>query len=165
MITIKRPPVVREDGTIAIQLTKGYVAVIDACDAHLAEFNWSAMTTAQNNTYAFHRGRLLHRMVMGVETFGHEVEVDHKNGDTLDCRRANLRCVSPTVNRRNRGAQSNNKSGFVGVHYSTHDKRWRAGIEGVHLGSFMTAGEANEARLKAERVFWGIEPQREGAHK
>ncbi|MFD1755949.1 HNH endonuclease [Rufibacter sediminis] len=38
----------------------------------------------------------LHRFIMGAPE---DLEVDHKNHQTLDCRRENLECITPEVNK------------------------------------------------------------------
>lgn len=181
MATLKRPPVFRKDGTIEIHLTQGYIALIDAQDAHLAAFNWcAAVNRVTGKVYAARnvpsvngKGKstllLLHKAVMEVEIssdikLSHTVEIDHENGDTLDCRRGNLRETTPTGNRRNRGAQRNSRSGHMGVYEDRRYGTWRASIDGEHLGSFHWIEDAIAARLAAEKERWGIEPRRAAAH-
>lgn len=169
----KRPPVFREDGTIEIHLTRGHVAIIDADDAHLAFYNWSANVTPQGKVYAqrsLEPGVAigLHREILGLPP-GRDPEVDHKDGESLNCRRQNLRVVSVSGNRQNKSALRNNTSGFMGVTFNKRYGTWSAtiGVSGKrkYLGSFATAGQANAARLAAERKLWGIHPQREKAHE
>lgn len=168
MTNPKRPPVFREDGTIEIFLTRGFVAVIDGADAHLAKLNWLTVYSMAGKAYAGRRApgqsklQLLHRVILGLTD--RAVLCDHKNGDNMDCRRDNLRAVTPTINGRNKGLSKSNKSGFVGVSLRAKSGKWRATIDRKHLGTFQTAEEANKARLKAEREKWGIEPQRAKDH-
>jgi hypothetical protein len=59
---------------IEIQLTKGYVAIVDDEDADLAEFKWTALTTEQGKVYAIRtvgtsgkpnrKHFLLHRVIL-----------------------------------------------------------------------------------------------------
>lgn len=84
---------------------------------------------------------LLHRLIAGAS--GNEI-VDHRNGDKLDQRRANLRKCTNTENLRNRKRHANNRSGYKGVYFSKG--KWRAQIrcdgEKHNLGSHASPEEA-----------------------
>lgn len=161
---------------IEIQLTKGYVAIIDDEDAHLAEFKWCACVDPTGIVYAIRSARSengsrqtirLHRVVLG---FGRgDPLVDHRDGNGLNCRRANLRPSTSTVNSRNRREKGNSSSPYSGVYLYKKNGRWLAviGMHGKikHLGYFDTQQEALSARLNAEKSLWGIEPQREFRHE
>ena len=164
--------------TIEIPLTKGYVAIIDDEDAHLAEFKWSARVHKNGTVYANRTHRVsegfrgpigLHRCVMGL--LPGDPMVDHIDGDGLNCRRSNLRLANNKINGRNlaSGARKHNKaSPYLGVHQAKNDGKFVAQIrvngKAKHLGRFHTAEDANVARLKAERELWGIQPRRAKAH-
>lgn len=96
------------------------------------------------------RGVYLHRVITNAYK---GKMVDHKNGDTLDNRKCNLRLVSPKGNAQNRAISSLNTSGYRGVSYNTRKKKYQAyvGIDGRkrHLGYFETPEEANEVAVKA----------------
>jgi len=88
------------------------------------------------------------------------VWVDHKDGNGLNNRKANLRLCTNSQNQANRnGTQRNNTSGFNGVTWSKHDKKWRAKImlnkKRVHLGGYYTAAEAANAYDKAAIKLFG----------
>ena len=51
-------------------------------------------------------------------------EVDHINRDKGDNRPCNLRAVSRTTNNYNKGLQSNNTSGTIGVSWHKQRKKW-----------------------------------------
>lgn len=175
MARLKRPPVFRKDGTIEIRLTRGYVAIIDAEDAHLAAFNWFALTMIDGQTYAARNTPVtdrpgqkqtlayLHREVLGAPS-GSAGKVDHMDGDTMNCRRGNLRAATNADNSRNIGLPRSNKSGFLGVYFSKAKGKWRAQINKKKIGWYATAEAANEARLRAEQKLWGIQPRRAEAH-
>lgn len=136
---------------IEIRLTQGKVALIDDCDSELASLRWYAAKRG-NAFYAVrHKPRelghgivYLHRLVLGA-TAG--LEVDHINGDGLDCRRTNLRLATPSENRRNQ--RRANASGFKGVHWNPSNRGWVASIKVHkkvhHLGTFSDAAEAARA--------------------
>jgi hypothetical protein len=152
--------------TLAIALTQGHVAMIDDEDAHLANQKWFASVRGGGRVYAFDGKEYLHRKVLGLKRGG--PLVDHINGDGLDCRRENLRVATHKINGRNvAGRQTNNKSGFLGVHRDGSKFEARIWIDGKsrYLGRFSTVEEANDARLAAESNLWGIQPRRACAHE
>ena len=93
--------------------------------------------------------KLLHRVIMGVED--RWSLVDHINGNPLDNRRENLRVCSQQENSCNRGKNSNNKSGYKGVSWNKQCEKWRAAINGKHIGIFDTPEEAHQAYCEAAR--------------
>jgi hypothetical protein len=87
----------------------------------------------------------------------HILQVDHRNGNTLDNRRENLRIVTPTQNCQNRRSRIGSTSQYIGVHYNNDYDYWSVNItfDGVRyeLGHFDTELEAVYARdLKAKEA-------------
>jgi hypothetical protein len=78
----------------------GLVALIDDQDAHLLEMAWYAMTTPYT-TYVFRATNgtteLMHRVIMKASC---RLTVDHRSGNGLDNRRANLRLATNAQNAR-----------------------------------------------------------------
>lgn len=97
----------------------------------------------------------LHRLVMG-EPPHPGLEVDHRNGDPLDCRRANLRWATPSQNQQNRRVVQA-ASGHRNVYH--HHAHWRVRmvVAGRHrsFGSFKTVEEAAHAAAAARRQHFG----------
>jgi len=94
--------------------------------------------------------RIIWIMVYGSIPDG--MEIDHENGDGLDNRISNLRCVTHGTNMKNVRLAKNNTSGFKGVRRcATKSERWQAYavMDGTFkgLGSYSTASEAYAARL------------------
>lgn len=144
-----------------IQLTRGKVAIVDDDDYEwLNKWKWCAIKRC-NTWYAERRelksisGKIIrmHRLITCASTG--EV-VDHKNRDGLDNRRNNLRKCTPSQNNSNSVAKRNSTSGFKGIYWDKHNKKWRAtiSIQGYpkHLGRFKNKVDAarayNEAAIK-----------------
>lgn len=126
------------------------------------QFNWSAHKNGRKY-YPVRKVKIdgksreiyLHREIMNPPSGLH---VDHINGDSLDCRRENMRLVTQSQNAMNRRLRSDNKTGVVGV------SRRRSGKylayysdNGVFktLGSFPTLEEAKAAREAVESRHYG----------
>jgi hypothetical protein len=144
---------------ITVLLNTGLEVLIDPQDIWVLAYKWNVrlkngVPYPSNNELGY-----LHRAILGVTD--PKVLVDHKDGNTLDCRRANLREASRTVNRRNspkhRGYHFHGPIGKWNAYISVNGKR-------RSLGYFATEDEARDARLAAEREAWGIEPARAHLH-
>ena len=160
---------------ITIQLLPlkwGYHAVIDDTDAPLvAPYVWTAKITKKKNgriaVYATRwtqdaagnrRRIMMHADLLG---FREGCEIDHRNGDTLNNRRGNLRFASREQNQWNAGRRLDNTSGFKGATYDASTrgtKKWKASIQyrgkRKTIGRFTTAEEAADAYdAEAIRLF------------
>jgi len=86
---------------------------------------WRQLTQKGDYLYFYTKfGRkvvLLHRFIMDANS---NSIVDHKNQNTLDNRRENLRVCSRAQNNRNRTRNTNNISGYKGVSYYKRHKAW-----------------------------------------
>src|SRR3990167_8056222 len=88
-------------------------------------------------------------------------QMDHINHDSIDNRWKNLRCVTQSINGRNRTLSINNISGFTGVSLCKHNKKWIAHIRinkiFLNLGYFYDKQKAVNARKFAEKKY-GFHP-------
>ena len=147
-----------------IPLTQGKYAIVDDEDyEQVNQYKWLAQRKGPN-WYASRQtgGRLnqrtiyLHRFILYAPS---GVLVDHKNGDGLDCRRANMRLCNRAQNGQNRGFNCNNKSGLKGVAWSKIANRWVAQImvdgKRHHLGYFTSPEDAALAYDEAARKYHG----------
>ena len=86
-----------------------------------------------------------------------EGEIDHINGIKTDNRIRNLRDVTSSENKMNRGKQKNNTSGVTGVMWFTPANLWTARImhnkKVIDLGYFRNFEDAVLARRKAEKKY------------
>ena len=163
---------------ICIELTRGYTALIDDEDAHLAEYDWCALVTKTGLVYAQRKGMrdeyekgstrptfLLHRQVVGATD--RSQRVDHLNGDTLDNRRANLLLADHAHNMRNTGRRRNNVTGVPGVQFHKRLQRFQVFMQvngkNTYFGSFddLEAAAAHRKALEAEH--WGGQYPRRAA--
>jgi hypothetical protein len=152
-----------------IILTQGKVALVDDDDFdRVSAYKWFASFRKRGQAFYARRtdetGKTveLHRFIMRCQKGR---VVDHRNGDTLDCRKGNLRMATNIESLRNRGKQSNNKSGFKGVCVRRRRTkkgitvRWQANIDvngkQNRVGTFLSAIEAAVAHDAAARELFG----------
>ena len=149
--------------TAEIPLTQGYVAVIDDEDLPrvLAAGSWCALVRP-HTVYAMRKATRpdggqtttrLHNFLTGWPF------VDHRDGDGLNNRRANLRRADAQTNQRNRRKLAATTSPYKGVHWSAHRRIWVAQIKvdqrGIHLGHFADPADAARAYDAAALEYFG----------
>ena len=144
-----------------IPLGQGRVALVDEADYHrFRHYNWFLSKTGYAVGYVPVDGRhtltYLHRLILQP---GEGEQVDHVNGDPLDCRRANLRIATPSQNGQNRRVSSRSKTQLKGVGWHKGRGRYHARIqlEGirVHLGFFDDKETAALVYDAAARLLFG----------
>lgn len=142
-----------------IQLTKGMNAIVDDDDFELLSgFKWQ---TVCGGKYAARSTKLdgrkmiyMHRFIMGSPDGG---IVDHKNGNTLDNRKENLRMATPCQNSWNMKPK-NPRSGYKGVSMHTSglwQARIRVNYKSIKLGYFRDPAEAHKAYCSAAIKYHG----------
>lgn len=165
-------PLQDPDGSLRVPLTRGLFARIDAADlALVADRAWTAHRRG-GGLYVQAGARIngrktvayLHRVLVGARP---GQLVDHRNGDTLDNRRENLRLCTPVENSRNKVSSQRAKRGrYKGVFLKRKNGKWRASIGAgeraasgkartVHLGTFRTEAEAARAYDAAALAHFG----------
>jgi len=98
----------------------------------------------------------LHRLIMG---FPKNMLVDHRDHNTLNNKKQNLRICTQQQNLMNSKIPINNSSGHKGVSWCERLKRWRAYIKldkkQIYLGSYNDKQDAIKAREEAEIKYFG----------
>jgi len=93
-----------------------------------------------------------------------DVFVDHKDNDTRNNRRYNLRIATPTQNAANRskskwsrGTKGRQRphSQYLGVTWVAATRKWQAACHGVYLGRFVREEDAGKAYDTQARKFYG----------
>lgn len=150
-----------------ILLTDSDVILLDDSDYNLAKrYNWWALRTTNGKKikYAasdvFTRGErctlLLHRVLLQPRA---DQYIDHINHNGLDDQRHNLRVCTMSQNQGNRRKQSNNTSGYKGVHWHTQRQKWCASIKinyrSHSLGLWSDPWRAAQAYNRAALEAWG----------
>jgi hypothetical protein len=87
-------------------------------------------------------------------------EIDHHDGNRLNCLENNLRICSQSQNNQNQKQQQRNKSSkYKGVYFDNFSGRWKAQItynyKHISLGSYLTENEAAQAYNDAAIKYFG----------
>jgi hypothetical protein len=140
----------------------GAQAIVDDDDFEdLSKWKWAL--DSRGYISRAHTGRhgskiFMHRQIMRVLE-SRDAVIDHINGNTRDNRRENLRVCNTSQNGRNRGAPSNNTSGYKGVSWNKRDRKWQARIsaggKNLYLGSFDSPEKAHDAYCSAAKLAHG----------
>lgn len=149
-----------------IPLTQGRVALVDDDDYErvMQMGKWQAeVATTGRSWYAkrtvveggVRSKAVLHRLIVGAAPGD---QVDHKDGNGLNCTRSNLRICSAAQNRMNVAPTKSNTSGYKGVHWSKRKQKWCASIsvqsKNRYIGYFVSKEDAARAYdSKASELF------------
>jgi len=125
--------------TKEIQLTQNQVTVVDDEDfISASQFSWYA-AWIRDRFYAacVINGKpiYLHTWLTGYK------KTDHRNGNSLDNTRFNLRPANDSQNQGNHGPNKNNSSGYKGVIFDKSRGNWRAKVAGRTVGGRFTSPE------------------------
>lgn len=155
----------------SIPLTQGQVALVDEDDYELLSLHkWCAHFNPKTRSFYAIRGAKgkdgkwhtvwMSRVITGAPV---GVQVDHKNGVTLDNRKSNLRIASASEQGMNRKIRTDNKTGVKGVCRKRGKFFAYIFVNGTRkdLGLHSTLESAAQARRKAAEILHG-EFQREG---
>lgn len=150
-----------------IPLTKGKSAIVDSdMYEYLNQWKWYALKQ-KNGYYAYRTVHLgivdgkiknkmiaMHRLILGAKKGQLS---DHRNRNTLDNRRNNLRLCNSAQNCQNKEPRKNCTSKYKGVHWNKLNENWRAMIrlgKQKHIGCFESEVDAAKAYdVKAKEMF------------
>jgi hypothetical protein len=151
-----------------ILLTQGKRTMVDDEDFEwLSQWKWQYQVNSNGkhkyngyakrgiNSIRMHR-EIMERMVGKIFSF---IDVDHKNGDTLDNQRNNLRLADPFQQNQNSAKRRDNTSGCRGVNFFKPQQKWVARIQfmgkRISLGYFKNVKDAISAYKEASKKYFG----------
>lgn len=148
---------------LRIGLLNGMSAIVDECDyEELSKHKWSA-TKCKSGYYATRRkvvnGKLtiirMHRQILGV--IDPMIIVDHKNHNTLDNRRINIRIATNAQNQMNKHGWGNVVGKGISIHKPSGKYRARITVNGkvVYLGMHLSPNDAQKAYDTAAKQYFG----------
>ncbi len=123
-----------------IKLTRGLYAIVDrSMYEWLSQWKWCAhksiryvsfyaVRSSRRSDGPKHRTIRMHREIMGLALYDGKF-LDHRNHNTLDNRKSNLRICTPAENCRNSINRSDNASGYKGVSWNSKRKKWYVFID------------------------------------
>lgn len=150
-----------------IRLTKGQVALVDDEDFDwLNQWRWKSHKITRGETSYFYAMRIvknngkrtyqtMHRLILGLAHSS--PEVDHRNHNTLDNRRCNLRIATVIQNQGNSRKRAGCTSQYKGVCFVKG--KWRSAIRinrrVTYLGSFTSEVDAAICYAEAAHQHFG----------
>lgn len=143
-----------------IKLTQGKVALVDNEDfEEISKYKWYFDHGYARTSIGGRKNKkniYLHRMIMKCPE---DRLIDHKNRNTLDCRRSNMRICNKSKNAVNSFLRKDNTSGFKGITWHERENKWKARVtvnqKRINLGTFITKEEAALAYNQAAQKYFG----------
>ena len=144
------------DGVATGHLFNGSEFIIDAEDVEeVVQLTWRI----DKDGYLSHYDRtqktviLLHRLIARVDD--PKVMVDHINRNRSDCRKSNLRVISPFGNSCNHSPFQTNKTGYTGVYFSKCSGRYEVKV-GYNHRRILLGSTKDENQLIALAQMYNI---------
>jgi hypothetical protein len=153
-----------------IKLTQNKFALVSDIDyAYLNQFKWYSLHI-RDVFYAVRKVNkktiLMHRVILERMGFTNFKQGDHRDRNSLNDQRRNLRVATHGENQQNKNKQCNNTSGYKGVIWDRVHGKWLARIKVGGLvkcaGSFTNKLDAakayNDAAKKYHKEFARLNP-------
>jgi hypothetical protein len=150
-----------------IPLTKNQTCTVDSADYEwLNQWNWFAQLDPTSGSYyavrnisdanGKQRPARMNRVILELTDSDPRVG-DHRNGNTLDNRRSNLRPLSSTESAINQRLDRESSSGRRGITRHRHGWMVRITVDGdrLFLGCYNSLALAKDIRLQAEKDYFG----------
>lgn len=130
----------------------------------LSKYKWYVVNDDSGNKYARRNGGKfphqtcvsMHREIINPQK---KLQVDHIDGNGLNNQGSNLRVCTNSQNSANRSYFGRNKSGFRGVSWDSHRKKWGAYIgfqnKIYKLGFYKSALEAKKIYDAKAKILFG----------
>ena len=115
-----------KDGVATGHLPDGTEFIIDEDDVFRVEQYYWQSDHKEGYIVSKQVGTRLHRFIAGVDD--PKLMVDHINRNRRDCRKANLRIISPFGNSCNHSLFQTNRTGYTGVYFSKCDNRYEVKV-------------------------------------
>lgn len=149
-----------------IPLSKGQFAIVDIDDYEwLSQWKWYAKWNKPTQSFYAARSSYetgaaktirMHRQILDIDS---DLRVDHRDHDTLNNRRGNLRPATYAQNNQNASLRKDSSSGVRGVDFHKGSQKWRARIafngNKITLGVFEKLDDAKAAYADAARTHHG----------
>ena len=115
-----------------IPLTQNKFALVDDEDfEELSKYSWYAIwSETTRGFYAYNKQGSMTRFIMDCSS---NMQIDHKNHDTLDNQKSNLRVCTVQENQYNSKSRKNSSSKYKGVYWFKRDKVWVARIKTIDI--------------------------------
>lgn len=138
-----------------VLLTQGKKAIVDDEDYdRVSKLKWQYHTGGYAKSGV--KTIRLHRFILNAPP---NLEVDHINGNKLDCRKSNIRLCSRKQNVRSVPKRKDTTNKYKGTHFLKHRNKWisRIQIDGkrINSGYFNTEKEAAERYNSLAKRFFG----------
>lgn len=145
-----------------LPLTSGRFAFVDEADfIRVNAFRWYELKRPGRSSYGYRRNGsktiYLHRYIMDAPD---GMDVDHRDGDGLNCRRENLRVCTHAQNQMNyRKCTKPTSSRYKGVRWDKSRNLWIAAIKvnwrSRFIGRFASEDDAARAYDQKARELFG----------
>ena len=135
-----------------------FTLVDDSDFAELSKYKWHISPNHCGIPYVVCSRFKMHRQILGLKK-GDGKMSDHRNGDTLDNQRSNLRVCNNSENQRNRKLNCNSTSGYKGVLWIKEINKWRPQLmvngKRIYFGAFTCPIKAAKAYDTGAKKYFG----------